>query len=1257
MWPVNIVALFRSSLFLFFVASILSINSFAQVITPGTQTGLPAFGTFHGSDIDVVSLQNQSLHAEIPIVSIPQRGGRSLDIKFVYETQRFQLIWIPQPTPTNPYAGQYVTQLPSTGFAYGQWFLSATGQWGLSYQTVPVTCTEIIDGNRHPTNTWYRDGYVLTDPLGTQHQIALYTSGTVSSPGPDCPPQVNATTGYAIDGSGIYVDLSKGTYLKDGTILSGMEDSNGNIMSNGPGEITVSQIGTASYTSPLGKTQQSAAYTLWTYTDSNGQTQNYRVDYTFIDIQTSACTSGLFLDRGATCTDSPRSHLVPIKLTLPNNTSYQFTWVNASNGQLASIVLPTGGTITYAYYAAAFYNDPIPAGANVGHHGNYTGFARIQSRTLTDGANSFTWAYGLDGTLITPAGDMEQHVFQTLQSPARSSVPYETSVSYFKGSGSTATLLKSVTKDYAGEAYGSYYGTTTLANVRVIRETTTLDNGLVSKVETDYDTFTQANSKIPTTLSLVFSRLNVLEKRFYDYAQGAPGPLLKRVHYTYLHDANPNPYLPPNGPNIADRVLTINIYDGTGNHVAQTANEYDNYTHSSPNVSAGITPSAAINHDPAFGPSFVNRGNLTGVSVWRNTDSAMLMTQYQYDDAGNILAATDPLLHTTYFDWSDSWTDSSPFCPPVGGPVKAFLHKITDALQHTQTFQHYSCSGLLGSATDANQQTTSFSYDGLKRLTLRVNPPGGGQTSATYSDVIPPSIATAAQIASGLNLGWTSLGDKLGRVVQTQLTSDPEGADVTDTTYDALGRILTQSNSHRLGASPTDGTTTYFYDALGRSCLVVPPDGTPPAGNICPITSPANDVATVYLGNTTNVTDQTGKSRKSVADALGRLRQVFEDPAGLNYETDYTYDALNNLLRVDQKGGATDSAQWRTRTFAYNSLSQLLSATNPESGTITYNYDNDGNLISKTAPAPNQTGAATVTTTYAYDVLKRLKQKSFNDGVTPQVTFGYDGVAAAGCTPSLSITFGIGRRTGMCDATGFEGWSYDAMGRVLTDQRSTNSVTKNTTYTYNLDGSIATITYPSGRTITYQPGGAGRTLWAKDVANGVIFAGGSCGPNHDGACYAPQGALSFLQNGARIASTLYYNKRLQPCRISVKSTGTAPGSCADTANLGNILDMGYNFSLDTANNGNVTAIANNRDSARNQSFTYDPLNRITKAQTASTTGAKCWGEQFSYDAWETCSPAAESRHSTTGAHKRAASARLPRRRIKLAATGMMPQAT
>jgi hypothetical protein len=47
--------------------------SWAQSVHDGNQTGLPPFGVFHGSNFDLVSLQNGNLHIEIPIVSVGQR--------------------------------------------------------------------------------------------------------------------------------------------------------------------------------------------------------------------------------------------------------------------------------------------------------------------------------------------------------------------------------------------------------------------------------------------------------------------------------------------------------------------------------------------------------------------------------------------------------------------------------------------------------------------------------------------------------------------------------------------------------------------------------------------------------------------------------------------------------------------------------------------------------------------------------------------------------------------------------------------------------------------------------------------------------------------------------------------------------------------------------------------------------------------------------------------------------------------------------
>jgi RHS repeat-associated protein len=247
-------------------------------------------------------------------------------------------------------------------------------------------------------------------------------------------------------------------------------------------------------------------------------------------------------------------------------------------------------------------------------------------------------------------------------------------------------------------------------------------------------------------------------------------------------------------------------------------------------------------------------------------------------------------------------------------------------------------------------------------------------------------------------------------------------------------------------------------------------------------------------------------------------------------------------------------------------------------------------------------------TKYAYDTLNRLTSKTYSDS-THAVTYSYDGTTCIGVSPC----YNEGHRTGMVDAAGSESWSYDKLGRDWGDRRITSGITKQTTYTYNLDGSLATLTYPSGRTITYTPNAAGRPISSIDIANSITYAiNGS---------YTPHGALMTLSNGTQFNSTYIYNQRLQPCWMY---TTAAPGSlaassaCNGSATVGTIMDLTYKFNAGSTDNGNVISITNNRDTTRSQAFGYDTLNRISSAQTTSnfsTSPANCWGEQFHYDQW------------------------------------------
>src|SRR5258708_5616599 len=117
-------------------------------------------------------------------------------------------------------------------------------------------------------------------------------------------------------------------------------------------------------------------------------------------------------------------------------------------------------------------------------------------------------------------------------------------------------------------------------------------------------------------------------------------------------------------------------------------------------------------------------------------------------------------------------------------------------------------------------------------------------------------------------------------------------------------------------------------------------------------------------------------------DAFGNLTSVLEpdplnQPSG-TLTTTNAYDILNHLTTVTMPR-ATGT---QTRTFNCTTVGTLLlSATNPENGAVTYTYNTDKTLATKT-DALNQQFS------YTYDSYKRVTQ--VNLGQTMIRQFYYD---------------------------------------------------------------------------------------------------------------------------------------------------------------------------------------------------------------------------------------------------------------------------
>ncbi|HZU23001.1 MAG TPA: hypothetical protein VE998_09240, partial [Terriglobales bacterium] len=97
--------------------------------------------------------------------------------------------------------------------------------------------------------------------------------------------------------------------------------------------------------------------------------------------------------------------------------------------------------------------------------------------------------------------------------------------------------------------------------------------------------------------------------------------------------------------------------------------------------------------------------------------------------------------------------------------------------------------------------------------------------------------------------------------------------------------------------------------------------------------------------------------------------------------------------RAAQKGGSTDSNQWRTRSYSYDGLSRLVSAATPETShnptQYFYTTSTGGLCAGDPMKICRQTDPRNITTTYTYDAENRLTGKTYSNS-TPAVTYYYD---------------------------------------------------------------------------------------------------------------------------------------------------------------------------------------------------------------------------------------------------------------------------
>ena len=1154
------------------------------------------------SPVDSIDPISGKLHLEIPIASLPRgRAGSGFDLNLVYDSHLYDLvpeILQPPNSTLDPEVAWLLSSYSTGGWHYNidNLHLDIEGHYGAVDNV--LDCAEdsprrvyrlrvpMFDGSLHimqlrgygaaVSDNYSGDGFFGIYPLTGRANVCAAKYH-------EWPSQLTGWLSYySIDGSylklEVYVDGSGNMdaapfyiYYPDGQRATGhgffienLFDANGNgihfsnhcaddpcnftytaISDDAGHEIRIVQNGTlqdrtdsVSVEGPNGVETTTVNWMMISIGSQNNRTYwwseaSWNHTYPLFQMMNVVKYVQLPLLQAVASNDNP-----------PVWNSYAFGYADDADGgygEVDSMRTPTGALFQYRYMFEGGVQDAMTiAGANP-----------VRERKVThDGISDLIWTYN-GGIITNPDGSVTQYfasnnlggpysagyqdsgILGTFQSPV-----------VYRIEEPDGTVRKRVWSQniVPGTVNQFSLAPVPVQNPWIRRETSTIGDA----------------SGHPSLTSVVDRMIdkngNLLQTTEYDwvnYNPGGPetGIVPRRItqlhYYADVPDAtaissSANAYWNPHTPGRARRLDAVQrkeISDGSG-------------------VKAAVTEFV---YDDAFGA-----GNITSELHWDSVKSAsvpvlgmlssansQILTR-SYDGYGNITDFFEPEIrtHITY--------------DGTGSVPVQVDYAYQTSQQRSWQYNWNVSSGTLTSKTDLdNNITTSYSYDTVGRP-LIVSEAGTRKTETVYDDAnLRITVRKDLNSYGDGKLQVTTQYDQLGRSVLAR-SSEPGNADgiKTKSAYYPLVNRTVRSSPYRTLSDPTLEWSCVQTDSSKRVIAVAIFKGSEPT-DCASSTNRTAITSTDYNVNQTTVTDPASKQNTQILDGLGRLVNVVEDPSGLHYITTYAYDTLGNLTQVNQ--GV------QSRTFNYSSLGRLLSATNPESGTVSYSYTDSGDLLART-------DARGVITSNSYDGMHRILTKSYSgdNGLTPNVTYSY--FDAGSSAPN------IGQLKSMVSSAATVNYgSYDVLGRMGSNTQTTGGNLYTFQYSYRLNDSLSSVRYPSGKTVNFTTDDAGRVIQIKAGTKTYADLTASSTP------FTADGRIAQMKLGNDLWETRNYQTPGTPTLFRL---GTTAGG-------NDKLELEYNY-LATANNGNLaTQVIRQPGHTWTQNYTYDALNRISTASEAN----------------------------------------------------------
>jgi len=798
---------------------------FTSVASAQVSTGTPPFGSFGGGPFDTINLGNLNVHFSIPVLHKAGRG-----VPFTYDLAYDSSIWyqatINNTTQWSPTAnwGWTASSLAVLGFVKTHTTSSTQGlhcSGGAGGITTLTTTYAYVDskGKSHPFPGSTKSYSYAGGCSGPAYGPPL-TAQTTDGSGYTLTAQANYTGDTATTRSGILVYTNVGSSGGSGTY----QDPNGNqlTVNNSAGEY----FDTLSTTAVLTQTGSGtpASPVSYTYTAPSGGPASYTVYYLPYTVQTGFGVSGV-------SEYGPLSNALVSSIELPDGKSYSFTYETTPGsctpiggtqstcvtGRIASVTLPTGGEVTYAYTGGShgIYSD-----------GSTAGLTRGLTATTTAPAQS--WSY--TRALVTGSAAPGSTWTTTVTDPSSNVTVLNFAEDGATTNGSTTVatynFYETQRKVYQGSVSSNNCSSTNPNNCLLLTTTacynthySSCSTSTVTSPITQTDRYAQPAGGLNRVSETLYNSYGlVTDDKEYNYgvALGAAPLSTYLVRETAISYASLS-----NG--IANKPASVKVYDwssGSAATIASTTYAYDG--------TAVTGTTGTPQHTSITG----SRGNLTTLTT-STSSAASLSKTFTYYDTGNPNVAKDSNGTTMTYAYSQTAQGST-----TKSCGNSFSTSMTVAGTQSQTINlansmTWNCvGGVATQNTDPNNNSVSTNYtDSYFWRPANVYDQENNETKIYYYGETAVETALQNFNAGSSTSDFLTTVDGFGRTIFGQRLQAPGGNyDTGETDYNNLGQPYISRMPYSAAASPTSENTSApatstTYDALGRVLTVTDADG------------------------------------------------------------------------------------------------------------------------------------------------------------------------------------------------------------------------------------------------------------------------------------------------------------------------------------------------------------------------------------------------------------------------------------------------